>query len=622
MASSSEHRLIRETTDRAFRCGTLLELLRWRASEQPERRAYTFLRDGQREEAHLTYEELDRGARCIAARLQHLNAGGERVLLLYPSGLDYIAAFFGCLYAGAIAVPVYPPRPNRSLDRLQAIVDDAGPRIALTTAGILSRTGSPQDTGWGRALQWQPTDVLTADAHESAAGWKEPRVVPETLAFLQYTSGSTTQPRGVMVSHHNLLCNNRMVQQAFEQTEESTFVGWLPLFHDMGLIGNVLQPLFLGSGCVLMAPEAFLMRPFRWLSAVSRYKAHTSGAPDFAYDLCARKVTAEQRATLDLSGWEVAFCGAEPVRSSTVKRFAETFAECGFRRQAFYPCYGLAESTLFVSGGLKTEAPVVAAFDAGALERDRVAPASPDGHPARVLVGCGRPWQDEKILIADPESSTLCAAESVGEIWVSGSNVAHGYWHRPEETDRAFHAYVAETGEGPFLRTGDLGFFAGGELFIAGRLKDLIVTGGRNHYPEDIEQTVESSHPAVRPGCCAAFGVDQGGQERLVVAVEADRGYRPGVPPRTGQAPVPRPAPEDHAVGVSEESPGGSFLSGHEDILAEAIRRAVAEQQDLRVHTVLLLKPGSLPRTSSGKIQRHLCRAGFLAGTLSAATGR
>ncbi|MGH8531268.1 MAG: AMP-binding protein, partial [Gammaproteobacteria bacterium] len=319
---------------------TLVELLRWRALHQPDRHAYTFVLDGESKEARLTYAELDRQARAIAARLQARGTQRERVLLLYPSGLEYIAAFFGCLYAGAMAVSAYPPRHNRSLSRLQAMAADAQATLALTTTNILSRLDKievlPEAVNLN-TLQWLATDSMSNSMDNLADGWKEPSINSDTLAFLQYTSGSTARPKGVMISHGNLLYNNRMVQQAFEQTENSTFVGWLPLFHDMGLIGNVLQPLFLGSACILMSPEAFLMKPWRWLQAVSRYRAHTSGGPNFSYDLCVRKITPEQRTTLDLSCWQVAFNGAEPVRHATLERFARTFEPCGFRREAFYP---------------------------------------------------------------------------------------------------------------------------------------------------------------------------------------------------------------------------------------------------------------------------------------------
>lgn len=344
---------------------TLVDLLRWRGTSQPQSPAYTFLSDGETEEISLTYGELDRQARSIAAMLQSLQACGERVLLVYPAGLEYVAAFFGCLYAGAVAVPAYPARQNSSFQRLQSIVTDARPVVALTTSTILSKSksrlsGSSELTN----LRWATTDGCALDLSQE---WREPELGSESLAFLQYTSGSTALPKGVMVSHGNLLHNEGLIRKAFCQNAESVIVGWLPLYHDMGLIGNVIQTLFLGARCVLMAPIAFLRSPFRWLNAISRYRATTSGGPNFAYELCVDRVTAAQREELDLSSWSVAYNGAEPVRAGTIERFAEVFGPCGFRREAFHPCYGLAESTLLVSVGAQADSPVVKNFGAGEL---------------------------------------------------------------------------------------------------------------------------------------------------------------------------------------------------------------------------------------------------------------
>lgn len=386
-----------------------------------------------------------------------------------------------------------------------------------------------------------------------------------------------------MVSHDNILHNERIIQRAFEHNPQSTVVGWLPLFHDMGLIGNMLQPLYLGIPCILMSPAAFLQRPLRWLQAISRYKATTSGGPNFAYDLCVSKITNHERATLDLSSWQVAFNGAEPVRAETLDRFSAAFEACGFAKKAFYPCYGMAETTLLVAGGLKTAPPVVYHVQGAALEQNRVRTAASVQQDTRKLVGVGKTWLDQKIAIVDPESLTLCASDSVGEIWVSGLSVAQGYWNRPEETEQTFHASTADTGEGPFLRTGDLGFLQLGELFVTGRLKDVIIIRGRNHYPQDIELTVEKSHPALRLCCGAAFSVEVEGSERLVVVVEVERSYL-------------RKLDVNEVVGV--------------------IRKAVSDQHELQVYAVLLLKTGRIPKTSSGKIQRHACRAGFLSKSL------
>ncbi len=561
---------------------TLVDLLSYRSQNQPDRTAYTFLQDGETETGTVTYQELDRQARAIAASLQSLDAAGSRALLLYPPGLEFIAAFFGCLYAGVVAVPAYPPRRNQNMSRLQAIVVSSQAAVALTTTSLLGSieerfAESPELT----ELRWLATDNIASNL---AAAWQKPEVSRETLAFLQYTSGSTGTPKGVMVSHGNLLHNSASINQCFADTPNSRGVSWLPPYHDMGLIGGVLQPLYVGAPMILMPAVAFIQKPFRWLQAISRFKATTSGGPNFAYDLCIQKITPEQRATLDLSSWQLAFTGAEPVRAHTLEQFAATFESCSFRKEAFLPCYGMAETTLIVSGGVKTALPIVRHVEAAALEKNRVLAATRQHEGTRSIVGCGQSLLDQKILIVDPESLTPCPANQVGEIWVSGSSVARGYWNQPEQTKQAFHAYLTDTEEGPFLRTGDLGFLQDGELFVTGRIKDLMIVRGQNHYPQDIELTVEKSHPALRPGCGAAFTVEVKGEERLVIVYEVERSYL-------------------RKLNVNE--------------VVGNIRQAVAAEHALQIYATVLVKTGSIPKTSSGKVQRYACRSGFLAGSLN-----
>ncbi|WP_164014718.1 non-ribosomal peptide synthetase [Pyxidicoccus trucidator] len=567
------------------RCDTLLELLRVRAERQPEQRGFTFLVDGEEEEAHLSYGELDRKARAIAAALQARGARGQRALLLYPPGLDYIAGFFGCLYAGVIAVPIYPPDPmrlGRTLPRLMAICQDAQATIALTTDFILGLGEMLfEQAPELRALHWLATDTLDTAMGEA---WKHPGADASTTVFLQYTSGSTSSPKGVVLSHANLMHNSALIHGCFGHSKDSQGVIWLPPYHDMGLIGGILQPLYGGFPVVLLSPVDFLKRPLRWLKAVSRYGATTSGGPNFAYDLCARKVTPEERDTLDLSRWSLAFNGAEPLQPHTLRRFADVFGPCGFKMEAFYPCYGLAEGTLIASGGLKAEAPVLRTVDAAALKGHRVEPSVPERPGAQTLVGSGRNLDGQRLVIAHPETGAPLPPGQVGEVWVAGPSVAQGYWNRPEQTAAAFGAKVPGD-DARFLRTGDLGFLDGGELYVTGRLKDLIIIRGRNHYPHDLERTVEPVHPALRPGCGAAFSVDKDGEERLVVVQEVDR----------------------RAV----ES-GGVDL---EDV-SRSIRQAVSDAHELQVYAVVLIQGGSLPKTSSGKIQRFATRADFLSGGL------
>ncbi|HBY79456.1 MAG TPA: AMP-dependent synthetase, partial [Cyanobacteria bacterium UBA11148] len=425
---------------------TLVDLLRYRTLHQPHKSAFTFLTDGETPSRYLTYNELDGLARAIATQLQILDAIGERALLLYPPGLEFIAAFFGCLYAGVIAVPAYPPRPNQKLSRLQVILEDSQATFALTTTSLLSnieRRFAQEPTL--TPIKWLTTDTLDQTI---ASEWQEPTCNPNTLAFLQYTSGSTGIPKGVMITHGNLLYNSALINRCFEDTPDSQGVSWLPPYHDMGLIGGVLQPLYVGAPMILMSPVDFLQKPFRWLQAISRYKATTSGGPNFAYDLCVRKITPQQRESLDLSRWEFAFTGAEPVRAKTLERFAATFASCGFRWEAFYPCYGMAETTLFIAGGVKSAPPVLCQVDGKALEQNRVVPVQ-DKENSRTLVGCGKTWLDEKIAIVNSESLTRCEEGQVGEIWVSGPSVAQGYWQRPDATAQTFKAYLTHTNEGP-----------------------------------------------------------------------------------------------------------------------------------------------------------------------------
>lgn len=560
---------------------TLVDLLSYRTQNQSEKTAYIFLQNGETETNRITYQELEQQARAIAAHLHELGAKGERALLLYPPGLEFITAFFGCLYASVVAVPAYPPRRNQKLSRLQAIASNADIKVVLTTASLL--------TDIKAQLANEPDlcnlDCVATDkiANTPDLNWEPPKISGETLAFLQYTSGSTGTPKGVMISHSNLLHNSACIKQSFELTPDSVSVTWLPSFHDMGLIDGIIQPLYTGFRGVLMPPVSFLQKPIRWLQAVSHYQATHCGGPNFAYELCTKKITPEQLETLDLSSWSSAYSGAEPVRRETIEQFAATFAPCGFRAKFFYPCYGLAENTLMVSGGAIKDEPIYCTLRADALEQNLIIKASEDKQIVRHLVGCGRSTQGTKIVIVDSESLTPCLPNRVGEIWVSSPSVAQGYWKQSKQTEETFKAYLADTKEGPFLRTGDLGFLQDGELFVTGRIKDVIIIRGQNHYPQDIELTVEKSHPALSPGSGAAFAVDLDNKEQLVIVQEVQRSYL-------------------------------RKLDVHE-VLGD-IRQAVTNEHSLQIFAVVLIKPASIPKTSSGKIKRHACRLGFLNGSL------
>ena len=560
------------------RFANLVDLLRARAAEHGSRVAFRFLNDGENEESRITYGELESQARTIAASLVSHAAAGERALLFYTPGLEFVAAFWGCLYAGVVAVPVFPARLHRQLPRLLAIAADSEAKFVFTTARIQSQSEDlfPRAPEL-KKLRWLATDDL---APTLAEGWRDPGATADTLAFLQYTSGSTAAPRGVMVTHGNLLHNLACLREVFQFSLESVGVTWLPHFHDMGLIGGLLQPIFAGGEMIVMPPSAFLQRPGRWLGAVSRYQATTMVAPNFAYELCAQKIPAADLESLDLSNVKVALCGAEPVRPGTLAQFAEAFGPCGFRREAFRPAYGLAEATLIVSGRSNGGEPFTPVVDAEDLRRNRVKPAEADVARRRVLVGCGGIAPGMRVTVVDPDTFAPCAPDRVGEIWVCGPSVASGYWRKPEETQRTFGAHLA-SGEGPFLRTGDLGFLDRGQLLVTGRLKDLIIVRGSNHYPHDLEYTVERSHRALRPAAGAAFSIDADGAERLII--------------------------------VQEVSDPGSVPC--EDAIA-AIRRALTESHEVGPDTIVLIEPRSIPRTSSGKIQRYACREAFLAGSL------
>ena len=547
--------------------------------------AYHFLPTGDvpGEVEELTYQELDRQARAIAASLQKLEAHGERALLLFPPGLEFVAAFFGCLYSGTIAVPAYPPHPARlekTLPRLKATAADCGARYVLTTAQLGQRAGAvlPRTEGLG-ALTWIHTDVIAPGTED---GWRAPPLTSESTAFLQYTSGSTGNPKGVIVSHGNILHNESLIMAAFPQSERSVTVSWLPPYHDMGLIGGILYSLYYGGTSVLLPPWSFLQSPRRWLRAIGTFGGTISPAPNFAYDLCARKVKPEEMEGISLHTWELALNGSEPVRGDTLERFHQRFAPHGFRKESLRPCYGLAEATLAVSGVQLAGALSTVNVQREALERGRVEPVSSEDSRARLLVASGAVPEDQQLVVVDPLTGKRIEPGRVGELWIRSESVASGYWGRPKETEETFGGTLEEEPGARFLRTGDLGFVEGGALYVTGRSKDLIIVRGRNCYPQDVELTVERAHPKIRPSGACAFSVEVGGEERLAVVAEVE-----------------------HRRGTLNA----------EEVLS-AIRRAVMDEQELDAQAIALVEPGTIPRTTSGKVRRRPCRAMFLDGSL------
>ncbi len=552
----------------------LVQIAREHARARPAARAYTWLRNGETEAGTLTFGELDRSARVIGRELERRGLRGERALLMYAPGLPFISAFMGCLSGGVVPVPLSTPRNEQAAETLAGIVSHADPALLLTDAStqVLLRS-----LGGLHGLTQLPSVATDALVAGDLCLWRPRPVEPDSLALLQYTSGSTGAPKGVEVTHANLIANERMMCAAQGHREGDVIVSWLPLFHDMGLIGNVLQSLFTGIECVLMAPAAFIQRPLRWLWAIHRHGGTTSGGPNFGYELCVSKLRPADLDQLDLRSWRRAFNGSEPIRASTLASFSRAFAPAGFRAESFYPCYGLAEATLFVSGGRVEERYVT----------------RPATDARQDLVGCGFPWGGGRVRIVDPDTRVELPAGSVGEIWVQGPHVARGYRNWPAERPDPFRARLA-SGEGPFLRTGDLGSEEGGQLWVTGRLKDVLILHGRNRYPQDIEWAAGESHPALRSRQAAAFSVvpaDATG-ERLVVVQEVQP--RAAVRARGSRA---------AAAGLRRE-------------LRVAIRRAVARRFGLRVWRVVLIEPGTLPMTTSGKVRRRQARERFLAGTL------
>jgi len=560
--------------------GTLVDMLLRRAEEHPDAVAFGFLLDGEDSCVEMTYGDLAREAQRMASLLLEWCAPGSRAVLVYPPGLDFIAAFFGCLFAGVVAVPAYPPlQPGMTaaIQRFRGILRDAEAELVLTTAGYLALCEAEPLMGAAVDIQWLATDRRRPRVTDD---WQQFDVQPDSVALIQYTSGTTGDPKGVVLRHDVLIANQRAIQCAMGLPgEHRAGVSWLPMYHDMGLIGFVMLPLFLGGPSYLMSPLHFLERPIRWLRAISRYGATISGAPNFAYELCLRRITAEdeEAAGLDLSSWMVAFTGSEPVRAAPLRRFADRFAARGLRREALYPCYGLAEASLLVTGSVPLAGMRTAWLDSVALGDGTVELATPDQPRAIEIVSSGRPPQGVEVVVVGKESGVPLPAGEVGEIWTRGPSVASGYWGQPEQTEATFRAVVPGRPGEPFLRTGDLGFLLADELYVTGRVKELMIVHGRNVYPQDIELTAQDADPRVRNGCGAAFGVIVGEFEEVALVQE---------------------------VSATDEP----TLRG----LLRTIRHAIADAHGIRLAAIWLVPPRALPRTSSGKLKRGACRDVFL----------
>ncbi len=561
---------------------SLVDMVEAQAQRFPERTAFVFEDDAGQTESW-SYAKLVERSRTLGSWLSQQVRVGDRVLLVYPPGLEFIAGFLGCAYAGALPVPATYPKPRRPLPRLDSIVTDCDPSLVLTHSSALGSLCLDQQTPALSALAWQATDEI---ATATQTHFQPHARNSDDLAFLQYTSGSTSDPRGVMVSHGNVLHNLEAIRVGFEiqGDEHAKAVFWLPAYHDMGLIGGILTPLYVGGTCTLMAPTTFLRRPQRWLELISSTRANISGAPNFAYELLVRKTSRAERAALDLSHWKTAFCGAEPINPETLTEFAAAFADVGFQPSAFFPCYGLAESTLLVTGGKSKAGPRILQVDRQAMRDRRVVCMAEQNGRTQALVGCGPECSGVSVEIVDPQTHAVCKTNGVGEIWVRGGSITRGYWNQESASAETFCARIVPRGsvaEGEYLRTGDLGFQHEGQLFVTGRLKDMIIVRGRNHYPQDLERTAQAAHEAVDLG--AAFSVDVRGNEELVLVHQWRRESR-------------------HA--------------DHDQMLRD-IRTAIVGEHEIEPHAILLIRPASLPMTSSGKVQRQRCRDQFLNGELA-----
>ena len=557
----------------------IVSLLKERAASTPSKAAYTYIKDADFSEESISYAELDQWASAICKVLNGFHGLGNRALLALPAGLDFIAAFFGCLYAGVIAVPIYPPRKNRSLNRFNSMARSSGARFALVRADLMEAVDSQFKKEEALSdLIWLSTDTIrTHDDTEVAM----PYIESDTPAFLQFTSGSTAEPKGVVVTHGNLVHNLAVGQDAMQLSEADRGISWLPHFHDMGLIGGVLQAVFSDlADSRFFAPQLFLRKPSLWIEAISRYRSTLSVGPNLGYELCLQKVTDEQIEQLDLSAWRVAITGAEPVRPQTLRRFAERFARCGFTIETFRPSYGLAESTLLVSAPLQGGPPTIRSFAETALRGDEVIAAKTGSEGSVELVSAGQILGGQAVQIVDPDSLERLSADRVGEIWISGESVARGFWNNPTASRESFKARITGGTKSCYMRTGDLGFIFENELYIAGRLKDLIIIGGINYFPQDIEETVRNCHPALQDGLGAAFSVEDSGNETLALC---------------------------HEIGLAHRRTDRNEIE-------DAIRKAVSLEHEIVIDHLVLTKFGGLPKTSSGKIQRYRCREQLIAG--------
>lgn len=562
---------------------TLWEYLETYNHEKPDDLAFINLGADNVEEEVLTYAELHNMATFYGLRLRDCTQPGDRAILMFPTSLAFVVAFFACHYAGVVPVPMVPLKGKRMRRTVLAIADNCKASVVITPVQKselmkkqLSSLSCYENTTYMEVdLLIEPSDGV-ANAHRALSG---------ELAFIQYTSGSTSVPKGVMVSHSNLAANLEMMAAGFENDPESSYVGWAPLYHDMGLIANVLEPFYLGTLCVLMAPNLFAHRPWLWLKAISDYRAHVSGGPNNAYDLCLDRADEILKMGLDLSSWRIAFNSAEPVRAETLRRFTQTFSSIGFRAETFYPCFGMAEATLLITGGTRAQQPIIKTVSRKGLATGR-ANSPLEGNDSCQIVACGSVLENESLKIVEPRSFEAQQDGTVGEIWVSGPHIPTGYWDNSVASEEIFHAKVANGDGTRYLRTSDLGFVFDGELYVTGRLSDLIIVRGHNIYPQDLEYIAERAAPELKRNSGAAFSIEDphSGEQTLVLVQEVKMAHRYSI---------------DMSAAI------------------RAIRQTILAETEITIHEIVLVGPGSIPKTSSGKIRRAETRSRYLDNILS-----
>ncbi|MEF2965238.1 fatty acyl-AMP ligase [Paenibacillus sp. M1] len=565
----------------------LLDMLQERERQFPDKRAFVYLQNGENESENATYSELYKSSVKVAAYLQYLELKGERALILLPSGIEYIVAFLGCLQAGVIPIPAYPPTKSRNNDRLLSIYENAEPGLIILPSRAMTAK-------LPAAMRDAPI-ILIEEMLENQFPYDSmvETIEPDDIAFLQYTSGSTSTPKGVMVTHRNLLHNFNLMATQFGHSVHTRIVTWLPFYHDMGLIGNILQNIYNGGMCYIMAPLDFIQKPVRWLNAISKYSATYSGGPDFSYQLCSRNITEEEKSSLRLDCWSSAYCGSEPVHAETLRMFYESFRDYGLRKESLLPGYGLAEFTLCATVSRAQTGPVVQAVDEEALRRNEIVPVSEQADGGVRLVSSGVISDFLNVEIVNPITREPCQTNQIGEIWLRGESVAKGYWNDPYKSQEVFQAAKAQGREGDFyLRTGDLGFICNGELFVTGRWKDLIIIRGQNYYPQDIEWIAASSHEDLHETNAAAFSIERQGSEKLVVVCEMKRELR-------------------HKSKARQLD-----LTAMLEEVARMIRTRILDELQIEAYDIRIVPPLGIPKTSSSKVQRGKCKAMYLNGTL------